>query len=290
VTPEQAYAREHPPSPFELPVQPIVIQPEVPAAREEPTEGPYLAVHYSDTHFPFQDEAALSILYQLVEELRPQLIVDHGDLIDAYPISRFEHDPHHRVTLQQELRMAAEHLGTLARLAPQARRILLHGNHEDRVRRLLWDMMSDRRSMEILSLPGVAESLEMPALLGLPSSGWEYHERKYVLFDKLILKHGTVVRKWSGMSAKEEWLKYGKSGMSGHVHRRGVFEHRDWNGVHAWWELGCMCGVNPVYMEDPDWQQGLAVVTWSEDRRSFGVEEVRIHEGKAYFRGRLYQG
>jgi hypothetical protein len=254
-----------------------------------PETGDCISIHYSDTHFPFQDEKALSILYQLVQELKPDLVVDHGDLIDAYPLSRFEHDPKHRVTLQDELRMAAEHLAILARLAPQARRILLEGNHEDRVRRIVWDATENPRTAELLRLPGVLESLELPALLGLESAGWEYHTSKLILFDRMVLKHGSVVRKWSGWSAKEEWMKYGKSGMSGHVHRRGVFEHRDWNGVHAWWEMGCMCGVDPVYMEDPDWQQGFCVVTWSEDRQSFGVEEVRIHDGVAYFRGRSYR-
>jgi hypothetical protein len=29
-------------------------------------------------------------------------------------------------------------------------------------------------------------------------------------------------------------------------------------------------------------------VTWSDDRTQFGVEEVRIHDGEAFFRGKKY--
>lgn len=116
------------------------------------------------------------------------------------------------------------------------------------------------------------------------------YPRHDVLFDRLILTHGEVVRSGSGESAKAEYRKYGKSGMSGHTHRRGVYEHRDYNGFHAWWELGCLCLIRDDYTTFPDWQQGFAVVTWSDDRSEFAVEEIRIHEGKAWFRGRLLTG
>lgn len=284
-----ALVQPDPVSTFDLPVRPVHITlKEAPAGRPT-TSGAFTSLHYSDTHFPFADPQALSILYQLIEELQPDLIVDHGDLLDCTSISRFEKDPLHRVTLQDEIQMAAVHLARITDLAPHAERVFIEGNHEDRVRRLIWDMASDPKTREILRMPGVMAAMELPALLGMDGLGWEYVTGKRVLFDRLIVKHGNVVRKWSGQSAKEEWLKYGKSGMSGHVHRRGVFEHRDWNGVHAWWELGCMCDVNPAYMEDPDWQQGFAVVTWNEDRTAFGVEEVRVHSGRAMFRGRVYQ-
>jgi predicted phosphodiesterase len=274
---------------FELPVRPVEVKlGPLPPNRLKPTGG-FTSVHYSDTHYPYQDDRALNILYQVLHDIQPDLIVDHGDLLDCTSISRWEKDPRNRVTLQDEIQMAAEHMARVRSIVPSAKCWFIEGNHEDRVRRLIWDLASDSKTRELLQMPGVMENLELPALLGCERLGWKYHGGKVVLFEKLILKHGNAVRKWSGATAKEEWLRYGKSGMSGHTHRRAAFEHRDWNGVHAWWELGCMCDVDPSYMEDPDWQQGFVVATWSEDRRTFGVEEVRIHEGTAIFRGRVYR-
>jgi len=122
--------------------------------------------------------------------------------------------------------------------------------------------------------------------------GWEVHPYPdhLVLWNRLLCCHGSTVRKWSGYSAKAEHERYGKSGMSGHTHRRGVFEHRDYNGNHAWWELGMLGSIHSRYVVYPDWQQGFAVVTWSADHTTFGVEEVRIHDGTAIFRGKEYVG
>lgn len=275
---------------YPLPVRPIEVYPPYIEVPEKAEGAAFTSVHYGDVHFPFQDDAALDVLYAIVRDLQPDLIACHGDLLDCYSISRYEKDPKHRPSLQDEMRQAAEHLGLLTSLAPNAERKFFLGNHEDRLRRIIWDLAKDVPAAQLLTLPNVWESLSWEKLLGAEQLGWKVHESKEVLFGKLILKHGSVVRKWSAFSAKGEYEKYGKSGISGHTHRRGVFEHRDHNGAHAWWEHGCLCNTDPDYCEDPDWQSGFLVVSWTEDRKNFGVEEVRIHEGRAFFRGRMYDG
>lgn len=249
---------------------------------------PYTSIHYGDVHFPYQDDDALDLLYQIVAAVKPDLIACHGDLLDCYSISKYDKDIYKRPTLGSEIELAVTHFGRLNRLAPKARKLFFKGNHEDRLQRELRRLAARPEALEIFRLPSVEHALTWPALLNLDALGWEYHDRRYNLFDRLLLKHGNVVRKWSAYSAKEEHGRYNKSGISGHTHRRGVFEHTDWNGVHAWWEHGCLCGLEPDYVEDPNWQQGFLVVTWSDDRESFGVEEVRIHDGKTAFRGRFY--
>lgn len=249
---------------------------------------PFTSLHYGDVHFPFQDDAALAIFYKIATALKPDLVACHGDLLDCYSISSFAKDIHARPALGDEIALAIDHFQRVNAAAPKARRLFFKGNHEDRLQREIKRMATKPEALEILRLPQVSESLSWPSLLNLKALGWEYHDRRYNLFDKLILKHGNIVRKWSAYTAKEEYGKYGKSGISGHTHRRGVFEITDWNGVHAWWEHGCLCDLTPEYMEDPSWQQGFVVVTWNEDRSAYGVEEVRIHDGSAFFRGKLF--
>lgn len=270
-----------------LPVQPIVVEPKIPKGATT-NEGVVVSVHYGDTHFPFHDPRALSVFFSILSDLTPDVIVHHGDLVDCYTISRYEKNPAHRVSLQDEIQLGAEHLAAVAKAAPDARRILLSGNHEDRLRRLIWKMTRESPVRDLMNLDSIKDTLNWPSLLGLESSGWEWSEDKVVLFDKLILKHGSTVRKWSAYSAKAEREKYSKSGMSGHTHRMGAHFHRDWNGQHGWWELGCLCQLDPEYTDDPDWQQGFAVTTWNEDRSRFTVEPVHIHEGEAAFRGKVY--
>jgi hypothetical protein len=176
----------------------------------------------------------------------------------------------------------------MASLSPFAIRRWLLGNHEDRLRRLIWDMASNVPAAQLVRLPNVWEQLEWGKLVGADAIGWEVIDGKVVQFDKLVLKHGNVVRQQSAYSARAELEKYQKSGISGHTHRRGVFEKRDLNGTHAWFEHGCLCELDPSYVSDPNWQQGFLVVSWSQDRQHYGVEEVRIHKGVAVFRGKQY--
>jgi hypothetical protein len=269
-----------------LPQQEIRITPKIPPGARA-FKGDFVSFHYSDTHFPFHDAAALKVIYAVLRDLQPNLIVHHGDLVDCYAISRFDKDPAHRTTLDKEIQMAAEHLATVAKICPKAERVLIKGNHEDRLRRLLWSEGSGPLK-EVLALAKVKERLNWPFLLDLAGSGWRWIESRELLFGKMILKHGEVVRAGSGATAKAEQGRYSKSGMSGHTHRMGSFFVRDWNGTHGWFELGCTCDLNPSYVEDPNWQSGFAVVTWSKNRDHFSVEPVIMHKGKAVFRGKFY--
>lgn len=270
-----------------VPVRPIRIEPEFEhgAILES---GSLTSVHYGDTHFPFQSEPVLDILFQVLSDLQPDQIVHHGDLLDCYSISDYEKNPEHRIGLQREIEMGARHLGEVSKLLPQSRRILLKGNHEDRLRRRLWKASERGPLKEILWIPEVKSQLNWENLLGLDSSGWEWEDSKIILFDKMILKHGDTVRKHSAYTARSELDQYSKSGLSGHTHRLGSHYVRDWNGYHAWWETGCCCRLDPEYTEHPNWQNGFVVVNWSEDREVFEVEVVSVADGRAVFRGNVY--
>lgn len=265
--------------------------------RQKPTPGAFTSVHYSDSHVPHHDPRALNILYQIIDFVNPGLTVDHGDLLDCGEIGRYDKDPYNRVSLKEEIQMGAEVCGTVHALTPAADHVLLEGNHEARLRKAIWQMAENRQAGEVLTLPGVREALEWRSLLGIGELGWEWvgytgggGPNHKLLFDRIILKHGDVARAGSAVSARTECSKYNKSGMSGHTHRQGTYMHRDYNGTHAWWELGMLGKIRNDYVGHADWQQGFACVTWSDDRKRFGVELVSINDGVAYFRGRRFEG
>lgn len=270
---------------------PIVLRVTRPSTRK-PTKGPYTSVHASDLHLPHHDPAALNLLYQVLDFVSPNLFVDHGDTLDCEEISKYPKDPMNRTTLKEEIRMGAEHLGTVHAITPNAEHVWLEGNHEERLRRLVWSLADNRQAGEILTLPAVQEVLQWRSLLGIGDLGWETiaYPRHKLLFDRLILCHGEKVRKDSGQTEKAEYNHYGKGGLSGHSHRVGYYGRRDYNGQHGWWGLGCMCAIRTDYVSFPNWQQGFCVLTWSDDRTAFAVERVRIFDGVAYFRGQRFVG
>jgi len=213
-----------------------------------------------------------------------------GDLVDAWQISAFDKDPSRKASLQDDIDEAAGLLRGVRKVLPKAVCYLLEGNHEDRLRRLIWRMPEGQR--EIARLRVFQSAVSWPNMLGLADLDFRFvpmqGQARARILPKLIIKHGSVVRRWSAQSAKAEWERYGKSGLSGHTHRLGAFYTNDFNGAHVWAETGCTCSLDPEYCVDPNWQQGCVVVTYVGDR--FAVEPVYIQNGTAIWRGREYHG
>jgi predicted phosphodiesterase len=242
------------------------------------------AVIFGDSHRPFHDEAALTVVRGIVKESRPDLLVHVGDANDCYTISRYSTDPARLHTLQDDLDSTRAMFHGFSEAAPQAKKIFLGGNHEDRLRKMIWDLKGAAR--ELGKLRVFQKAMTWPVLLDLDAIGWEYVDyTKQPLvgeIPRLLLKHGEVVRKWSGWTAKAEWEKNARSGISGHTHRLGTFYHRDLNGSHVWQEAGCTCSLEPEYVRQPDWQHGCLVVTYTADW--FHIATVYIENGRAVWR------
>lgn len=252
------------------------------------TSSPLLtAVVYGDTHIPFQDDAALRVVGEIVRRVQPDVLCHDGDLLDCYHLSRFDTNPKRMHRLQDEIDAARQHLAAFRLLARHARMVLLEGNHEDRLRRALWS--SQGHAKALLELNTISEATTWPNLLGLEDMGIEFYpygeQSKVKILPKWILKHGSVVRKLSGYTARAELERYGSSGSSGHTHRLGMHMHGDRNGNHCWVEAGCTCTLTPEYAEDPDWQQGALVLTFEPETGAFQAEPVYIHKGTTVFRG-----
>jgi hypothetical protein len=212
-------------------------------------------------------------------------------MLDCYKISRFTKSRDHILSTQDEIDGARTILHHISQLAPAAEKYLLEGNHEARLGVLL-DSLPGTAS-ELIQLRDIRAAATWPALLGLKEIGWDFVPTKGQahrgILPKLITKHGTVVRKWSGASAKGEWERYGKSGLSGHVHRVGQFYTSDSNGNHVWTECGCTCQLKPEYTEDPNWAHACVLVHFTPNGERFSVEPVYIEDGRALWKSTEYR-
>jgi hypothetical protein len=273
---------------FDLPARPFAVEVPRPAKSQS---GKYItALVYGDTHFPYHDPSALNVLESLAVDVRPDVLLNVGDLVDCWQISRWDKDPSRLDTLQDNIDAARTHLSRMAQLVPNARRVLLEGNHEERLGKSIWKMEGAAR--ELARLRVFQQSMTWPNLLQTDSIGWDFistrEQPRTAVLPKIITKHGTVVRKRSGLSAYGEWEKYGRSGVSGHTHRLGDFLHRDHNGTARWVETGCTCLMDAPYGSDFDWQQGAVVMTWSADQFIQNVELVSMRDGRAIWRDKEY--
>jgi hypothetical protein len=145
-----------------------------------------------------------------------------GDIIDAADLSeKFKKNPARKETLQDEINMARFHLARMRESVPDAKFILLEGNHEERMKRVLWNLEGPARALSLLT--NVQKTLSWPALLNLAELDIEFvpydEQSKHKFLPKFLLKHGNVVRQKSAYTANAEHSKYGMSGASGHTHQ-----------------------------------------------------------------------
>lgn len=246
------------------------------------TNGTARIAFPTDEHYPYQDEQARSIALQIVADFNPNVMVSGSDGVDFYKLSKFDKNPDRQHSVQHEIDLWIRGQDEWRSAAPDARRIFIVGNHEDRLRRYLWS------NPELHSLRAV----RLPNLLELDKQQIEYSPREIVFFDKLVIRHGAVIRKYSAYTAKAELEKekFAISVLSGHTHRGGSFFTSNRNGTIQAHECFCLCDLEPEYADRPDWQQGIVLATVSN--QVLNIEPILFHtrNGKkvAFWRDKMY--
>lgn len=227
-------------------------------------------ISLTDWHIPFQDNRAIQAAIDFCEEVQPNVLILH-ELHDFYSLSRFDKDPSRIDSLQAELDEVSGYLDELRAACPAARMILLKSNHLDRLKKYLWSHAQALSSLR---------ALEMATILGLDRFEIEYMD--HFIYNNFIFKHGDLVSKDAGMTARRERQSEGMSGVSGHTHRLAQIYHRDRSGEYSWTESGCLCDLNPEYLNDKiaNWQHGMSIVSF-EGRSHFAMP-IAIQDGHIF--------
>lgn len=222
-----------------------------------------------DAHIPFADQWVLSAWLDFVSGFPVTGVDILGDLLDAYPLSRFDKNPARRHSLNDEIKAARKFLETMRDRLPLTTTEVRYseGNHEDRLRRLLWGSASALASLRGLSIP---------TLLGLDDLNISYHPEKnpYRIGD-LWYMHGNLIRKHAGNSARAKSDQVGGSVLMGHSHRMGWVPTSLWTETLDAYDAGCVCLLEQEYLTGPpNWQQGWPVVTWKDGVRTVDFARV----------------
>lgn len=244
-------------------------------------------VFITDTHDPFRDMKAHELMLLILADLKPHGITLGSDGIDCYSISQFDKNPTRLKArnLQEEIDTHIARTKEVIAAAPGATLTWIPGNHEDRLRCLLWKNEA---------LAGL-DVLTWPVLLQFKQLGiTEADGGEHMLNPRLVLKHGKLIRKDSAYSARAELdaEKYSITTLTGHTHRGGVYYARTRRGLVAAYECFCLCELEPEYVTRPNWQQGITVIWHSNEDNFFRVEPIPfIQSGdrlRAVFMGKEY--
>lgn len=216
------------------------------------TDKTIRVLFFSDIHFPHQEEHAVERLLDHMASERWDHVIDGGDRVDAYSVSKYDKDPRRITSLPDELRMS-EHFSLLVEQATGARLHFCRGNHEQRI--------PDYLRRKAPALEGL-DQLSLTNLLGL--QGWHVHDRPGVVIGGVRFKHGDKVAKGAGNSVRKEMDDLWQSVVMGHCHRQAVVrtrKHQEFVGVEA----GCLARMDPEYCSHPDWKQGWVSLTITGD-------------------------
>ena len=228
----------------------------------------------NDIQIPFHDEKVLDLVVDFVRDLKPHGVILNGDIVDCYAISTYSKDPMEKSDIVLEQRYARELMNKLAPVTKE--RWWLGGNHEDRLRRYIWNNAKEFAGLE---------EMTFPKLFRLGDYGFKWKEYGGSLnLGKLMVTHGSLVSKHAGWTAKLHMEKYGTSVLVGHSHRMGTYYKRDVRGEHVAVDNGCLCQLNPEYDQFPNWQQCFSVVN-AADNGFFNVIQVPILDRKCFFYG-----
>lgn len=222
----------------------------------------------------------LELVFRFAKNLKPDKLFILGDYIDCYSISRFDRNPERITNLQSEFNQGKEILWQIRDII-DGEIIFIAGNHEDRLRKFLWNN------------PVLNGCISLEDKLNFNNLDIKFYEygKNFIYKDKLIYTHGNKVNKYSAYTAKNLLDDLGLSVISGHTHRLGMHYKTDYGGAKVGVENGCLCNFDNAMewfrKETIDWQRGISVIKWHEDR--FNIQQLCIPKdlfiiyGKHYF-------
>lgn len=211
-----------------------------------------------DLHLPFQDVRLLRCWMNRLA-MEPWDGVDIvGDFLDCYTLSRFETNPRRKDNFQMEVDEGFALLAGIRSVLPKADIRYSEGNHEDRLRKVLWQKAPALAHLRDLTIPEVLRLEE----LGI---SWYSTQDPYKIED-LWYTHGDLLRHHAGMSARAKSEAIHGSVLVGHTHRQGWSPKTTWTGTLDAYEVGHMADPKQLdYVRTTfNWQAGWAEVTFEK--------------------------
>ena len=270
--------------------------------------------YYRDVHgelIPTHDEDAISLCMSMIRDLNPEKVVLVGDNLDLPTMGKYRLSPAFADSTQASIDRMATLAAELRACAPNAEIQMLAGNHEERLVNYVLDNASAAFGIRRGNSPDSWPVISVPYLCRFDDHDVEfvpgYPTSSVWINEKLKVIHGNKVNS-NGVTATKYLNDSKVSVIYGHIHRREWAERtrQDWDGAKTIMAAspGTLARTDgavpstrgsldldgrPILSDGlEDWQQGAAVVTFQPGDGNFFYEQIPIHDGQAWFRGKLY--
>ncbi len=160
-----------------------------------------------DTHFPFQNTAAVNTILEAIHTEKPNAVIQIGDLLDQYLFSKYSRSagisPDEDV--EKGLTRAVEMWECIKSMVPKAKLYQILGNHDVRIKKRIQEALP-----ELLEVYNPLGMYEFDGVETLQS------DRDFLTLDGVVYTHG-----W--LSKSIDHAKYfNKPTVHGHRHRPSV--------------------------------------------------------------------
>ena len=211
---------------------------------------------------------------------KPDVVVFIGDFGDMWSVSDHSKDPARKDLLIDEVAAVNRELDKVENIIGE-KAIFIEGNHEDRLRRYLWD-----------KAPKLLGTAEVKKLYRIGERGWKHvHYRDYHTIAPVTYTHD--LGRAGVNAARQSLLDFGGNLVFGHTHRGSVVYQGEVKGnAHFSLNVGWLGDVNEIdYMHKAramrDWQLGFGTVIHDGPKRAF----ARFHPivgGRVEVDGHVY--
>jgi predicted MPP superfamily phosphohydrolase len=168
-----------------------------------------LALLIPDTHRPYHDRKAYSLMIKVAKALKPDEIIIGGDYADIYSLNGHGgKNPVLPSTLVEEIEDVNSGLDELDKLFPKARKVFLQGNHEYRFERYIFD-----KCPELFGVTEFKNLIKIDQRINWKYVHYGPNQQYRVLNSKLKAKHTPL-----GTSAKATATKALCSLWVNHIH------------------------------------------------------------------------
>lgn len=256
------------------------------------------------------DEKAIQIAIELIKYVKPSAVVCVGDNLDLPEMGKYLTTPAYQQTTQAAIDRAALLCAQIRAAAPNAEIVWLAGNHEERMPKYLLTNAAAAYGLRKGNIPESWPVLSVPYLCRMDEYGVEYRPgypaSDYWINEKLRVIHGDRVKS-SGSTANVYLNNEKTSVIYGHIHRiETAFKTReDFDGPRTIMAAspGCLARIDGAVpstkggvdldgrplVRYENWQQGIAVVTYENNRdHKFSYEVMPIYNGWGMYQGKEF--
>jgi hypothetical protein len=243
-----------------------------------------------DKHFPYEDKAAINVLCQSIEKIKPDAYIDLGDVGEWESVSHWQWKKKRRPPLEYQLPFVHKEIEAVNKgldIIDESldkvnckEKIMLEGNHDEWLDRFVHEN------------PYLTD-LTFEKACKIKERGYDYYPcGKYFKMGKLWFYHGNH---YAGIQhTRNHLIRLGCNIIYGHHHdiQQSSVTHMD--GVKSAWSIGCLKDMsseanNFLGNRQTNWSHAFAIVDFFENGY-FTVHVIQIIEGRTSLWGEVIDG